>query len=163
LQGQLGPHVPDDFAKTQLLAMSVGRPELELAWRYRNLSDDDRRAADLEFRQLEALYYRTRQAPDDPRKAQALAAMERRGQELGLAMNARTIIANARRDVLRAASRARPPIDEEATAMRDEVIAAVRGASTPVIPEAPVKWGSLTGKEFREKVLRDHGFDPGGW
>ena len=37
------------------------------------------------------------------------------------------------------------------------------GQGPAVIPEPPVNWGRLSGKEFREKVLRDHGFDPGGW
>jgi hypothetical protein len=84
LQAELGPNVDEQFARTTLLAMSVERPELQVAWQHRHLTADERRAADLEFQQLEALYWKAKQAPDDPRKQQALAQMERRGHELGL-------------------------------------------------------------------------------
>jgi hypothetical protein len=67
LQGVLGPNVPDDYAQTQLLAMVAQKPELEIAWSYRNLTNEQLRAADLEFRQLEALYFRLQHAPNDER------------------------------------------------------------------------------------------------
>jgi hypothetical protein len=89
--------------------------------------------------------------------------LEQRGRELGLAMNARTIIMNARRAVIKRAESFKP-IDVEATADHDAVAQYIRDGSTPVVPEPPVRWGNLSAHEGREKVKRDHGFDPGwGW
>src|SRR5262249_9624452 len=71
LQAECGPHVPDDFAVTELKAALVDKPELEMAWRYRHVTNDQLRAAEREFQQLEALHYRATQQPDgDPRKPQ---------------------------------------------------------------------------------------------
>jgi hypothetical protein len=157
LQEQLGPNVDDQFARTNLLSMAVENPALEAAWRYRNLTDAERRAADLEFQQLEVLYHRVQQAPDDPRKAAALAEMERRGQELGLMMNARTILGNARRDVLNRARTAQPPIDLEMTALRDEIAWAVRESRHGDIPDPPVNLGNLSDAEYRNYLRKNFG------
>src|SRR5262249_16618952 len=97
LQEQLGPNLPDDYARTSLLAISAENPDLQAAWKYRSLTPEQVAAADREFRELEALHFRAMNSPDgDPRKPQAIAMLEQRGRELGLAMNARTIIMNAR-------------------------------------------------------------------
>jgi hypothetical protein len=141
--------------------MAVENPALEHAWRFRHLTDQERRTADAEFRQLEALYNRVQQAPYDPRKAQAMAQMERRGQELGLMMNAHKILNNVWRDVVKRARAVAPPIDPEATQTHDDVAWAVKQASSGDIPEPPVRWGSLSAKEGREKVMKEYGFDPG--
>jgi hypothetical protein len=158
LQQELGPNVPDDYAKTQLLAMSVERPELQVAWQYRHLTNEQRAAADLEFRQLEALYWKAQRAPDDPRKAEALAQMERRGQELGL-MNAGKILDKAWRDVQRRAEKALPPIDPDVTATRMELAQIIRdgGSNRQAPPEPPVQLGRLTDSEYRQHLLEKYG------
>jgi hypothetical protein len=159
LQEQLGPNVDDQFARTNLLALAVENPALEAAWRYRNLTDAERRAADLEFQQLEVLYNRVQQAPNDPRKAAALAEMERRGQELGLMMNARTILNNTWRDVQKRASKVAPAIDEQATADRDAIYQSIRDGQGPInIPEEKPNFGIMDDKTFRDYTKRHYGF-----
>ena len=160
LQAELGPNVPDDYARTQLLAMASEKPELQVAWQYRHLTAEQRRAADLEFQQLEALYWKAQQAPDDPRKAQALAQMERRGQELGLMMNAQKILNSAWRDVQKRAEKVKPPISEEATQIHMDVAAAVRGASAPVnMKEPPPELGKMDDQTFRRWKLENLGWE----
>jgi hypothetical protein len=164
LQKELGPHVDERFARTNLLAALAERPELATVWQYRHASDEQLRAADREFRQLEALYNRTLAAPDDPRKQQAIAALEQRGWQLGLMLNSRAILNKVWRDVQKKASKVLPPIDVEATADHDMVAQSVRDGSTPILPEPPVKWGNLSAREGRERIKQDFGFDPGwGW
>jgi hypothetical protein len=163
LQADLGnPNIPEDFARTTLLAMSVEKPELQVAWQYRHLTSEQRRAADLEFQQLEALYWKAQQAPDDPRKAEALAQMERRGQELGLMMNAGKILDRAWRDVQKRAEKVLPAIDSEVTATRMEVAQLIRdggsGREPPPMPQ--VQLGSLDTQEYRRHVRETYGFDP---
>jgi hypothetical protein len=135
LQAECGPNVDEHFARTNLLAMVAERPELESVWRYRNLTAEQRRAADMEFTRLERLYNQMQQAPDDPRKAEAMAQMMRRGQELGLMMNAPKILNTAWKDVLGRARAVKHPIDDELTAVHADVAAAVRYASTSKVPE----------------------------
>jgi hypothetical protein len=159
LQAELGPNVPDDYARTQLLAMATERPELQAAWNFRHLTAEQRRAADLEFQQLEALYWKAQQAPDDPRKAQALAQMERRGQELGLMMNAQKILNGVWRDVQRRAEKVLPAIDSEVTAARMELAQIIRdGGSNRAAPPMPqVRLGTLSDSEFRKHLLETYG------
>jgi len=114
------------------MAMAMRDPALERAWAYRHLTADQRRAAELEFQQLEVLHWKAQQAPDDPRKQQALAQLERRGWELGIAMNAGKILDRAWRDVQKRAEKVKPPIDEEQTQIRADVAFAMKGASAPV-------------------------------
>jgi hypothetical protein len=161
LQAECGVNVPDDFARTALLAAAMERPELQIAWQHRHITDEQLRAADAEFRQLESLYNRVLAAPDDPRKQQALAQMYQRGQELGLMMNSRKILNNVWRDVQKRASKVAPPIDELATADRDAVAFAVREAHSGDIPEPPVQWGNLSAAEGRKKSRELFGFDVG--
>jgi hypothetical protein len=161
LQADLGnPNVPDDFARTTLLAMSVERPELQVAWQYRHLTNEQRAAADLEFRQLEALYFKAQQAPDDPRKQQALAQMEARGRELGLMMNAQKILNGVWRDVQRRAEKAPPPVDLEQTQIHADVAFAVRNARAPVnMVEPPPELGKMDDQTFRKWKLENLGWE----
>jgi hypothetical protein len=162
LQGQLGPNVPDDYAKTQLLAMSVENPAIEAAWRFRNLTATERAIAERDFNALEVLYHKALQAPDDPRKAQALAQMERKGQELGLMMNAQKILTRAYRDVQKRAAKVQPAIDLEATADRALVAQSVRDGRMPLDYKEPeIEWGKLSSVEGRREVKERFGFDPG--
>src|SRR5262249_51123333 len=119
------------------------------------------RAAEKEFQQLEALYHRALAAPNDPRKQQAMSALERRGYELGLMLNSCKILNNAWRDVQKRAGKVAPLLDELASAERDAVAWAVREASSGDIPDPPVQWGKLSANEGRQKVKDLFGFDPG--
>jgi hypothetical protein len=150
LQAECGPNVPEDYARTQLLAMAAQDQNLQAAWHYRNLTDADRRAADLALKQLEDLYQRAQQAPNDPRKAAALAALERRGWELGFALNARAILNKAWRDVAHRARAVKPPIDADATADRNAVAAAVRDAHGKVEPSRPPDLSNASNKELND-------------
>ena len=161
LQAECGNNVDESFARTNLLAALAERPELGIVWQHRHVTDEQLRAAELEFQQLEVLHMRAQQAPDDPRKQQAIAALEQRGYQLGLMLNSRKILNDVWRDVQKRAEKVKPPIDVEATADRAAVAFHVRQAHSGDIPEAPVRWGQLSGKDFRAKVIKDHGFDPG--
>jgi hypothetical protein len=158
LQAELGPNVDEHFARTTLLALSVENPELEAAWRYRHITDAARRTADAEFQQLEVLYNQAQRAPEDPRKAQALFQMERRGRELALMMNSHKILTKAWREVQNRARNVAPPIDELATADHDAVAFAVREMQSGDIPEPPVNLGQLTDAEFRAYTKKNFGF-----
>jgi hypothetical protein len=158
LQAALGPNVDENFARTNLLALAAENPALEAAWRYRNLSDADRRSADLEFQRLELLYHQMQQAPDDPRKAAAMAQMERRGQELGLMMNAHKILNNTWREVQKRAAKVLPPIDELVSADHAAVAFAVREASSGDIPEPKPNFGIMSDREFRDYTRKHFGF-----
>jgi hypothetical protein len=160
LQAECGPNVDEHFARTNLLAMAAENPALEQAWRFRSVTAEQRRAADLEFQQLEVLYWKTQQAPDDPRKAEALAQLERRGHELGLMMNAQKILNNAWRDVVSRAEKVKPAIDEDATADRNMVAAAIRdsGANRPMPPSPAPNFGSMTDNELREYTRKNFGY-----
>jgi hypothetical protein len=52
-------------------------------------------------------------------------------------------------------------VDETATADREAVAQAVRGASTKPATEPPPKLGGKSNAEFRKHVIEQYGFDPG--
>jgi len=160
LQQQCGPHAPDDYARSQLLALAMERPELQVAWKYRDLTGAQRQAVEREFRQLEQKYRYAQTTPDSPEKAQALAEMERRGQELAFVYGAQKMLNDARNEIRTRAGKLRPPIDEEATADRNAVAQAVResGSGRAVPPEPPIQWGRLTENEFRNLTREKFGF-----
>jgi hypothetical protein len=149
LQAKLPEYLPDDYARTQMLSKATQDPNLIAAWDYRKLSDLDRRAADAEFKQLELLHAQiTRDPRNDPRKGAALAAIERRGQQLGLMMNAPEILRRAERDIIKRANDYRP-IDPDATADRAMVAAAVRdGRGVVDLKEPAPDFASMTDAEF---------------
>jgi hypothetical protein len=161
LQKSLGPNVDDQLARTNLLAALAERPELATVWQHRHVTDADLRAAEQEFRQLESLWQRAQAAPDDPRKQQAIAALEQRGYQLGLMLNSRKILNDVWRSVEKRAKSVTTPIDEIATADRDAVAFAVREAHSGDIPEPPVKWENLSAAEGRKKSKELFGFDVG--
>jgi hypothetical protein len=146
----------------ELKAMSVDRPELSDFFRYYcRFNNQDRTNAQRELTQLDSLYGRAKAAPDDPRKAQALAQMEQYGRHLQFIINAPAVVRQVRNEIRGMDRRAPKDIDEIATADRDAVYQAIRDGSTPIIPEAPTRWGNLSAREGREKVKQDYGFDPG--
>jgi hypothetical protein len=159
LQAECGPNVDDQFARTNLLAMAAENPALEHAWRFRHLTDDQLRAADQEFRRLEALHMRVQLAPDDPRKVAAMAQIERRGQELGLMMNARAILNTVWRDVQKRASKVLPAIDPIATADHDLIAQSIRDGQGPIdLREPAPDFASMDDRTFREYTRKTYGF-----
>jgi hypothetical protein len=147
LQGRLPQHLPDDFARTQLLAMAVQNPDLVAAYDYRHV---DRKAVDTELRRVEQVFNQT----TDPAQR---AALEQYGRRLGLALNAPEIIRRATREVVKRAE-AHKLIDEQATADHDAVAAAVRGASGKAQPEPPPNFGNMSDKQLARYTKEHFGF-----
>ena len=158
LQKTLGSNVDDSYARTNLLAAVTERPELGIVWQHRHVTDAQLRMAEQEFQQLEVLHMRVQQAPDDPRKQQAVAALEQRGYQLGLMLNARKILDGVWRDVQKKASKVLPMIDPDLSQIRDDVAWAVKSASAKAPPEPPVNFGRMTDKEFKEYTRISYGF-----
>jgi hypothetical protein len=127
-------------------------------WANRHVTDEQLRAADREFQQLEVLYHQAQRAPDDPRKQQALAAMEQRGYQLGLLMNSRKILNDLWRDVQKKASKVLPAVDELATADHFAVAAAVREASSGDLPAPRIDFATMSDREFAEYTRKNYGF-----
>jgi hypothetical protein len=152
IQKQLPEHVPDDYAATQLLALSAINPNLKAAFDLRNA---DRRAADLQLRKVEAALASDPNAPKEK-----VAALWQYGNRLGLALNAKEIIKRATNEVVRRA-KAFKPIDPDATADREMVAAAVRDAHHKIEPTAPPDLSELSNRELRDHVRREYGFDVG--
>ena len=71
------------------------------------------------------------------------------GNKLGLMMNSRKLLNGAWADVVKRARKVAPPIDEEMTATRAEISAAVRGASAPIPAERPPNLGAMSTQEYR--------------
>jgi hypothetical protein len=158
LQTRCGQNVPEDFARTQLLAAMVERPQLRAVWSYRSLTNEQLQQADREFRSLERQYNETLREPDSPQKQQLLGQIYRRGERLGLMMNAKTIANQVIRDVIERSNKVQGPIDAEATQSRMEVAAAVRGASSKVPAELPPNFGTMTDNELRNYTKINYGF-----
>jgi hypothetical protein len=159
LQSELGPNVDENFARTNLLAAYADRPELAVVWANRHVTDEQLRAADREFQELEALYHQAQCiSNDDPRKAQAISWLERRGYQLGLLMNSRKILNDLWRDVQKRAAKVAPPIDELATADRDAVVFAVREASSGDLPAPRINFATMSDREFAEFTRKNYGF-----
>jgi hypothetical protein len=81
--------------------MAAERPELQIAWQHRHITNEQIAAADREFRQLEILYQQSQAAPNEPRKLAASRQLEQRGQQLGYMLNARTMLDRAWKDVVK--------------------------------------------------------------
>jgi hypothetical protein len=159
---RMNPNLDDSFVRDRLLVMVAENPALEQAWRFRNLTDADIAKAQKDFRGLEAIYAQTQKAPEDPRKAEALALMERRGQELQLMLSARQLIRTTRNTILKRADSVKPPYDPDASFDREMVAQAVRDGRGELNPQPEkIEWGKLSGTEGRRKVQEEFGFDPG--
>jgi hypothetical protein len=152
LQAKLPDHLPPDYAATQLMAMAVQNPALVAAFDLRHV---DRRAADTELRKVEAELARL--SRDPVANQQQIANLQRYGYQVGLALNSREILRRAVRAVEKRGQEHRP-IDETATALHDQVAAAVRGASGKAQPEPPPNFGSMSDSELREYTREHFGF-----
>jgi hypothetical protein len=148
----VAPHVQDDWVRLKL--ESYGHdPVARLAWETRHIPAQD--AA----RDLAHVRAWLHASPDaDPKQIQEAKTL---AYQLEVAANSAGILRQAKNQILSDARKLPLPLDPIATADRDAIAQAIRDGSTPIIPEMPVRWGSLSAKEGREKVLRDFGFDPG--
>jgi hypothetical protein len=142
------------------LSFYAHREDVRCAWETRGVSAAERRAAPAQLAQLQALYQQMRANPsDDPRQQAAMAAVVRRGQWLEKVVLGHPNVLRRMEDEIH--KRAwEPRIDPDATAMRMEVAAAVRGSSGKVTPAGPPNYGTLSNNDFRKLVRDEHGFDP---
>jgi hypothetical protein len=157
LQAKLPEHLPPDYSRNALLAAAAQDPNLQAAWGYRGITPAQRAQADAEFRQLEQLHAQVLRAPDDGRKASALAQIENAGRTLGLMLNSREILRRLERDIVNRASEFKP-IDQDATADRNAVAAAVRDGGGKVTADPPPNLGAMTNNELREYTRKNFGF-----
>jgi hypothetical protein len=159
IQSRLPKHLPDDYAKASMLSAAAQDPNLLAAWRYRNV---DRNAAEAEFNRLEALHRQISLAPDDPKKTETLRELEKRGWQLGLALNARDILRRAERDLIRRAEEHKA-IDVDASLDRAMIAQAIKegGAGRAAPPQPEVRLGHLTTQEYRRHIKENFGFDSG--
>jgi hypothetical protein len=154
----LGLNIDERFVKTNLQAMSVENPALEPAFRYRNLTPDQLRAADLEFKQRERQYNQWALAPDSPQKQQTMTALYRRGEELGLMLNSKSILQNARKQVVDRARSIPPALDYDAMETRADIAQAMRGASRPVNFKEPAPdFNGMSDNEYRNFIRKEYG------
>jgi hypothetical protein len=157
LQSKLPEHLPPDYARNSLLSAAAQDPNLSAAWQYRGITEEQRRQADREFRDLERLHGQIQRAPDDGRKASALAQIENAGRQLGLMLNSKEILRRLERDIQHRAASFHP-VDPDATADYAAVAAAVRDGGGKVSPEPPPNLGSLTDNELRNYTKKNFGF-----
>jgi len=153
LQKQLPSWLPEDYARVKLESLAHD-PVARLAWETRSI---DPKAAAVDLAHVQFALKQT----TDPKQVQELRKLE---YQLSVAANSASILRQARNQIIKEANGLKPPIDPEATADRDAIAQAIREGQGPInVPDPPVQWGRLSGKEFREKVIRDHGFDPGSY
>jgi hypothetical protein len=101
-----------------------------------------------------AIAHASRNPRADP---SVIPTLKRRAWELGIAYNARTILKQTEAAIIKKA-RSRPPIDEDATADRLAVTAAMRGASAKVSPEPPPNFGQMSDQELQRYTRENFGF-----
>jgi hypothetical protein len=152
LQSKLGPNLPDDFVRTQLLALATQNPNLVAAFDLRN---SDRRAVDTELRRVEGVLQQLGRNPAADQ--QQVANLQQYSYRLGLALNSREILRRAIREVERR-GQAHKPIDETVSALHDAVAAAVRGASGKASPEPPPNFGAMSDAQLRKYTKENFGF-----
>jgi hypothetical protein len=154
LQKQMPSHVPPDYTRAKLEALAHN-PEVALAWDLRNV---DRRAAHLELAKVQVTLGRLPEGTTP----QQIVELQNYAARLNIAINSHAILRKATHGILNDARKIPLPIDEEATANREMVAQALRGASSPVdFKEPPIEWGKLSGPDGRREVFKQFGFDPG--
>jgi hypothetical protein len=129
LQKEMPSHVPADYVRAKLEALAHN-PEIAMAWDLRNV---DRNAAKVELQKVQAaLFHLQRNPTADPAR---LAELNAYGERLNIAVQSHAILRKATLGILTDARKLQPPIDEQATALHNDVAAAVRYASTTKVPE----------------------------
>jgi hypothetical protein len=138
--------------------MSVERPELQIAFKYRGLTNDQRQAIEREYKQLESKYRYTQATPVTPERQQALAQMERRAQELSLMWGAQKTLRDACNEVRTRAGKIQPAVDPEISELRADIAQAMRGASRPVDFKEPAPdFSKMDNNEYRNFIRKEYG------
>jgi hypothetical protein len=144
LQKRMPPHVPDDYAVTKLKALAHD-PTIALAFDYRNVN---KAAANVELAKVQVALSQLQRTPgSDPNQ---IAQLQDYGQRLEIAVHSASILRKASLDIIREAEKLPPPIDPDATQIRNDVAWAVKGASAKRIADPPPDLGKMTENEFRE-------------
>jgi hypothetical protein len=153
IQAQLPSWLPPDWAETKLRSLAHDK-ELCLAFDLRAV---DRKAANFELQKVQAALWQLQQNPQaDPARVKQLNDYAYR---LNVAVTAPAILRKARLDIINAAARLKPPIDEDTTAWRAEIAASMRGASMPLdFKDPPPNFGQMSDAEFRDYTKRNYGF-----
>jgi hypothetical protein len=159
LQSRLPDHVPPDYAEAQLLAAASRDPALVAAWDVRNVPAAERSQAPALLQQAMRLYQQIQRMPDtDARKAQALNWVVQRGQYLEAVVYGPGLL---RKAALNIEKRARDfqPIDQEATALKQEIAFHMKSARGRLTPEPPPNFGRMTDNEFRQWKRENLGWE----
>jgi hypothetical protein len=154
LQEQLPPHLPDGYAELKLKALAHD-PTIAQAFDYRNV---DRQAASAELAKVQmALAHTQRMAGADPTRVQQLNEY---ANKLQIAVNSQAILRKARLDILNEANKLPPPIDPEATQVRNDVAWALKSASSAKkVAEPPPNFGRMSENEFRNWKRENLGWE----
>src|SRR5207248_10350085 len=124
-------------------------PEICLAW---DLRGTDRASASAELARVQLALAQLQRDPNaDPQK---VAELNQYGYKLQVAVNSPAILRKVSLDILNEARKIPPAIDEDATAWRAEIAAAMKGATAKVQPEPPPQYGKMSGPVGRRKVLQ---------
>jgi hypothetical protein len=153
LQSKLPSNLPEDFARTQLIAMAAEKPELVLAFDTRHL---DRRAVAAEMTKVEQSLAWLQRNPNAADPGYVAQLRQYQGQ-LNVALHGREILNRAMREIV-SRGQAHRPIDAQATADHDAVAAAVRGSSAKASPEPPPNFGNMSDRQLREYTKTNFGF-----
>jgi hypothetical protein len=154
---EANPHVPDGWTKLMMDSFAHN-PEIALAWDTRNI---DPKAAAVDLAHVQHALNQLKGNPGaDPKQVQEL---NRLAYQLDICVRSPAILRQCRNQILAEAKKLKPPIDEQVTADVAGLTQYIRDGQAAHVPDPPTNWGRLSGKEFREKVIRDHGFDPGGF
>jgi hypothetical protein len=154
IQQRCPDYVPDDYAKSELLAMSLSDPRLEVAFRAAAQGvSRPQIMAELD-RVNGALQHAARNPTADPN---VIPQLQRMAHELAIAFHANTILRQAEAAIIKKAN-SRPPIDPDLTADRALVAASMKGSSRPVEADPPPAFGQMGDAEFRNFTRRNYGF-----
>jgi hypothetical protein len=153
IQSKLPSHLDDNWARTNLIAMAMERPELVLAFDSRHI---DRRAVSAELQKVGFTLAQLQRNPSAANPGYVAQLRQYQGQ-LNVALHGREILNRAVREVVQR-GQAHRPIDEVATADHDAVAAAVRGSSAKASPEPPPNFGQMSDRQLREYTKTNFGF-----
>jgi hypothetical protein len=143
-QARLPDNLPDDYFRSELLAMSTTDPRLEIAFEASLYSPAAIRA------ELARVIVGLDHARLNPNATpEVIQALEQQVRQWQVADQARTILRQAESAIVQKANR-RANIDPDVTADRAAVVAAMKGAGAKMNgAEPPPNLGHMTDQEFR--------------
>jgi hypothetical protein len=152
-QERLPDYLPEDYFRSQMLAMHSADPRLEVAFEAQFV---DPVAVRVELERANAGLARARM---DPLAAPGtVQALEQRVWKLEVAFHARTILKQAEAEIVKKAN-ARKPVDPDLTADHAAVVAAMKGAGAKLnVAEPAPAFGHMGEAEFRRYTRENFGF-----